>query len=93
MNRSVNVDVRILPSENVKLSQFGADPVSINSGETSVLRWQVVNASRFWIEPALGDVEACGVLKVQPKETTKYQLSYQNDRGTLRSKPVIVTVH
>jgi serine/threonine protein kinase len=93
VNRSVNVEVRILPGANVKLSQFGADPVSINSGETSVLRWQVVNASKVWIEPAIGDVEACGVLKVQPKETTKYQLSYQNDRGTLRSKPVIVTVH
>ena len=93
VSRSVNIEVRIPPGENVKLNQFRADPVSINSGETVVLRWQVENASKVWIDPVIGEVEACGVLKVQPQATTSYQLSYQNDRGTLRSKQVIVSVH
>jgi len=93
VSRSVNIEVRIPPGENVRLNHFSADPLSVNSGEVSVLRWQVANASKVWIDPSIGAVDACGVLKVQPRETTKYQLSYQNDRGTMRSRPVTVTVH
>jgi len=92
VHRSVNISVTIPPGENVRLNQFGADPTTITRGQTSVLRWQVENASSVWIDPEIGQVEACGVLRVQPQTTTKYQLSYQNDRGTMRSKPVIITV-
>jgi serine/threonine protein kinase len=90
---SVNVSVVVPPGENVKLNEFRADPTTISPGESSILRWEVENASLVWIDPDIGQVDACGVLRVQPLTTTKYQLSYQNDRGTMRSKPVIITVH
>lgn len=78
---------------NVKLNEFHADPPTIAAGEWTVLRWQVDNASSVWIAPEVGTVDACGTLRVRPRTTADYQLSYQNDRGTLRSKPIRLTVH
>jgi hypothetical protein len=92
VHKSVDVAVTIPLGQNVKLSQFVADPATIVRGQVSVLRWAVENASAVWIEPDIGQVEACGVLKVQPQVTTQYRLAYQNDRGTMRSKPVVVKV-
>jgi hypothetical protein len=92
VHKSVDVSVTIPPGQNVKLDQFDADPKTIGRGQVSVLRWNVENASSVWIEPDIGQVEACGVLKVQPLTTTQYRLAYQNDRGTMRSKPVVITV-
>ena len=89
---SVNVKVTVPAGENVKLNRFTVDPADLSRGQSAVLRWEVKNASSVWIDPDIGQVEACGVLRVQPQTTTKYQLSYQNDRGTLHSKPVVVTV-
>lgn len=92
VHKSVNVSVSIPPGVNVKLNQFAADPATIARGQSSVLRWAVQNASMVRIDPGIGQVDACGVLTVRPQITTKYELTYQNDRGTLRSRPVIITV-
>ena len=89
--KSVDVSVTIQPGQTVQLREFRADPSTIGRGQFSVLRWKVENASSIWIEPDIGLVEACGVLKVQPQSTTRYRLTYQNDRGTM-TKPATVTV-
>ena len=92
IDQTVTVSVTIPPGKNVKFIQFYGNPTRINVGESSVLRWHVENASSVWIDQGIGQVDACGDRVVQPKTTTKYQLSYQNDRGTLHSKPVEITV-
>ena len=89
--KSAVVSVSIQAGQTVQLKEFRADPATIDRGQFSVLRWKVENASSVWIEPDIGQVEACGVRKVQPQSTTRYLLKYQNDRGTM-SKPTVVTV-
>jgi serine/threonine-protein kinase len=91
LSASAKVTVSITPNENVKLIRFAATPAAIAPGASVELSWRVENASEVSIEPDIGRVDACGTLLVQPLKTTKYRLTYRNERGRL-TKPALVTV-
>ena len=92
VHKSVDVSVQIPAGENAKVKDFSAQPEKIKAGDSSVLKWLVVNASSVQIDPEIGQVDACGNLTVKPAATTKYKLSYQNASGASKSKEVTVTV-
>jgi hypothetical protein len=86
----VQVTVRP-PTEKVRLRSFSANPTAIRAGESTVLTWQVENASIVSLDHGIGPVEACGSVTVRPQTSTEYKLTYQNDGGTLH-KTALVTV-
>ena len=79
---SKSVAVTVTSSGSAKIAKFSADPGTITAGDTTVLRWEVLNASEVRIEPGVGAVEAQGVFKVSPQSTTKYKLYASFEKGT-----------
>jgi serine/threonine protein kinase len=91
VSRSVPVSVTIPADEAPNILAFTADPVTVNTGEAAVLRWQVKNASQVRIDHGIGNVEASGVLRVYPEASTTYKLFATNNRGTF-NRPVKIKV-
>lgn len=53
---------------------FTATPSIIKSNESSILSWNVANATFVFIDHGIGDVEPNGSKEVSPAETTTYTL-------------------
>lgn len=85
--RTVNVEV--LP-----LINFAAYPVSITTGGSSTLSWNVSGATTVTIEPGIGTFPPTGNCPVYPTATTNYTLTATNAAGntTARSCQVIVSL-
>lgn len=73
------------------INSFAAVPGSINSGESSVLSWNVSDATAVSIDQGIGEVTATGQVAVSPTVTTVYTLTASNADGTVTST-VTVTV-
>jgi len=63
------------------ISLFSANPWSIASGESTMLSWNVSNASTVTIEPGVGAVASAGNISVSPAATTSYTLTATNASG------------
>ena len=65
------------PDDLVQLDQgsLTADRQSLVEGESTTLRWNIVNGSGVTIEPSIGAVAATGEQRITPAETTEYILS------------------
>jgi len=63
------------------ISLFSANPWSIASGESTMLSWNVSNASTVTIEPGVGAVASAGNISVSPAATTSYTLTATNAAG------------
>jgi hypothetical protein len=64
--------------------QFSAAPSTIDSGQTSILSWQVEGADTVQIS-GIGTVEASGSMSVQPTSTASYTLTATNEVGDASS--------
>lgn len=73
------------------VSIFSADPSTIKEGESSILTWDVSNATTVTIEPEVGTVDSSGSTTVSPVVTTDYNLIATNSAGSVTAT-VIVTV-
>lgn len=73
------------------ISEFSAEPSSIERGQSSTLRWSVSNANQITIDNGVGSVQASGSRSVYPNDTTTYTLRATGPGGTL-SKSATVTV-
>jgi hypothetical protein len=69
---------------------FNADPDMIVRGDSSVLSWDVVNATSLHIDNAVGDVEMAGTTTVSPQETVEYTLTASNDAGSVYSGATVI---
>ncbi len=67
------------------INYFGADPDRIVVGETTILRWDIMNASNVIIQPGIGKVTQAGNKSLSPSSTTSYQLVASNSNGTVTS--------
>ena len=67
---------------NVPVIQFSATPASIAPGATTVLSWNVTNATTVTIDHGIGDVSATGTKNVSPTSPTTYKLSAANSSGS-----------
>ena len=73
------------------ISEFSAEPSTIEKGQSSTLKWSVSNANQITIDNGIGSVQASGSRSVYPNETTTYTLRATGPGGTL-SKSATVNV-
>jgi peptidoglycan-associated lipoprotein len=73
------------------ITEFSAEPSTIERGQSSTLRWSVTNATQIAIDNGVGSVQASGSKSVYPNETTTYRLTASGAGGTL-NKTATVTV-
>ena len=76
------------------IAQFGADPASIQRGQSSNLSWSVTGSTTgISINQGIGSVQATGSSRQQPNDSTTYTLTAIGPGGTVtRSATVTVTV-
>lgn len=68
------------------VSQFSAEPGSIERGQSSTLRWQVNGeTTNIAINQGVGTVQATGNTRVQPNDSTTYTLTATGPGGTVTS--------
>jgi peptidoglycan-associated lipoprotein len=73
------------------ITEFSAEPSSIERGQSSTLKWSVSNADQITIDNGVGTVQASGSRGVYPNDTTTYTLKASGPGGTL-SKTATVNV-
>jgi len=71
------------PAAAPDITQFSAEPSSIERGQSSTLSWAVTNANQITIDNGVGTVQATGNKTVFPTETTTYRLTATGAGGTL----------
>jgi len=64
------------------ISEFTAEPSSIERGQSSTLRWDVQNANSVSIDNGVGSVQASGSHQVFPGSSTTYTLTATGPGGT-----------
>jgi len=65
------------------ISEFSAEPSSVERGQSSTLKWSVSNANQVSIDNGVGTVQPNGTKSVFPNETTTYTLRASGPGGTL----------
>jgi hypothetical protein len=81
-------DAYVVPKPNIN---FNADNETIESGKSTILRWDVTNASSVELE-GYGAMSASGTKTVSPTSTKEYQLIVTGLNGARESKYKTVTV-
>lgn len=74
-----------------QIASFGAEPVTINQGESATLQWSTSNTNYVQINPGLARGPGSGQRTVTPAETTKYTLIARGYGGR-QQRDVTVTV-
>jgi hypothetical protein len=75
------------------VTDFSAASITIEAGQTSVLRWDVRGAASVSIAPGPGAVGASGSATVSPAITTAYTLSALDASGRSTRAALTVNVH
>ncbi|HTQ53227.1 MAG TPA: OmpA family protein [Bryobacteraceae bacterium] len=64
------------------ITEFVAEPTSIERGQSSTLRWAVTDATSVSIDNGIGTVQASGSRRVFPGSSTTYTLTATGPGGT-----------
>ncbi len=90
---SVRIEIKssVIPIPVPEIA-FSAEPLSIISGESSTLSWEVTNADTVTIDNDIGSVSPTGSMVVTPQETTSYIISAIGPGGTA-TDTVTITVN
>ncbi|HTT64282.1 MAG TPA: peptidoglycan-associated lipoprotein Pal [Bryobacteraceae bacterium] len=64
------------------ITEFVAEPSSIERGQSSTLRWNVTDANNISIDNGIGTVQASGNRRVFPGASTTYTLTASGPGGT-----------
>ena len=83
---TTQVRVASMPSPSIStalpiINSFTAMPPSVSTGSSSMLSWDVANATSVNINPYVGAVSASGHTYVSPMVTTNYTLTASNAGG------------
>ena len=84
-----HVTVTVTPAQD---GEFSASPAAVTLGDETQLKWTSTNANNAFIDRGVGDVETAGALKVRPKETTTYTITFFGAGGAQTTKNASVTV-
>jgi hypothetical protein len=84
-----NVNVQVTPGSAPRIIRFSAGPLSITTGGTSTLVWQVENATTVSIAPAIGTVGLVGTQDVKPAQSATYTLTASNNFGTVTATAMV----
>src|SRR5262245_1664123 len=71
------------------ISQFSAEPTSIQRGQSSTLRWEVSNATSVSIDQSVGPVQSAGSRSVSPENSTTYTLTASGPGGNRTSSVTV----
>jgi peptidoglycan-associated lipoprotein len=71
------------------ITEFVAEPSSIERGQSSTLRWSVRDATNIAIDNGIGSIQASGTRRVFPSDSTTYTLTATGPGG---SKTATATV-
>ena len=91
-NSTASATLKVTASNAPIITTFDASPISINSGESSTLTWDVIGAKSININQGIGGVASKGSSKVTPAETAIYTLRADSDYGSV-TESVTVTVN
>ena len=81
-------------AERPVVTQFEAEPATIERGQASTLRWAVSgDTSGITIAPGLGTVTASGTRQVYPTATTTYTLTVTGTGGTATSTATVTVTN
>jgi peptidoglycan-associated lipoprotein len=69
------------PAAVPTITQFVAEPSSIDRGQSSTLRWSVADATDVAIDNTIGAVQATGSRRVFPNDSTTYTLTATGPGG------------
>jgi uncharacterized cupredoxin-like copper-binding protein len=84
LQSSASTTVSTSSPSSVVISQFIANPASIQAGQSSTLTWVVQGATSVTIQPGPGSVNAnSGSTSVTPTQTTTYTLTATGPGGTV----------
>jgi len=78
-------EVAVAPAAPV-VTQFVADPQSVESGSAATLRWNVTGAREVTLDPGIGKVLAADELEVRPPQATDYVLTATGLGGKVRAQ-------
>ncbi|RPI58580.1 MAG: hypothetical protein EHM50_10410, partial [Lysobacterales bacterium] len=79
------------PSPPAIIRDLSAEPAAIEPGESTTLRWEVLNAYQLTLEPDVGSVATRGSRRVSPAATTMYTLTATGPGGaTTRTLTIAV---
>ena len=70
------------PPKKPTITQFTAEPSSIERGQSATLRWSVEDANDISIDQGIGTVQANGSRRVFPTDSTTYTLTATGPGGT-----------
>jgi hypothetical protein len=92
LSASATTSVQTLSATALVISQFYANPATVNAGQSTTLLWVVQGATSASIQPGIGPVNAnSGSVAVSPSVTTTYTLTATGAGGTV-TQSVTVTV-
>ncbi len=77
------------PPKAPVISQFAAEPSTIERGQPTTLLWSVSNATEATIEPGIGVVQTSGRQQAFPSATTTYTLRVQGLGGNASAKAMV----
>src|ERR1700693_3965783 len=77
------------PAPAPDITEFSAEPSSIERGQSSTLKWSVSNANQITIDNGVGTVQATGTKSVFPNDTTTYRLTATGPGGTLNKTATV----
>jgi peptidoglycan-associated lipoprotein len=81
-------------AEKPVITQFEAEPSTIEKGQSSTLRWAVSGqVSGITIGPGIGSVDASGNRQVYPSATTTYTLTASGPGGTSSSTATVTVAN
>jgi peptidoglycan-associated lipoprotein len=73
-----------------RITQFTADPTSIQRGQSSTLRWEVSgDTNSISIDQGIGAVQATGNRRVFPTDSTTYTLTASGPGGSVSARATI----
>jgi peptidoglycan-associated lipoprotein len=70
------------PPSRPTITQFTAEPSTIERGQSSTLRWSVQDATDVSIDQGIGTVQSTGSRRVFPSDSTKYTLTARGPGGS-----------
>jgi peptidoglycan-associated lipoprotein len=70
------------PPAAPSITQFSAEPSSIERGQSATLRWSVSDATSISIDQGIGTVQATGSRRVFPNNSTQYTLTATGPGGS-----------
>jgi len=77
------------PPKAPTITQFTAEPSTIERGQSATLRWSVEDATEVSIDQNIGTVQTTGTRRVFPSDSTTYTLTAKGPGGSVTSSATV----